>query len=203
MVRDILKAVYILVSTMLIIASFSGCIQNGSANKIDAPTNNNTANENNTTAVSQIQNYTAELDGFVLVSISGMEDLIIGTVFTGNCGYFNITEPTKIQIIITYNSTYGDIAFKLTDPNPNNDDICWYSEGDGGGVETITLEKKDIEDSNDKSGDWFFSVYSGILSPSAPNPLENQGPSLNVNFHVKITVWDCSILNAHMYNPYN
>jgi hypothetical protein len=194
---DALKIHTLIITAILISSSFPGCIQKNSDTDISIPTYDDNLNKNSTATI--LQNYTAELDGWIQLSITGWETIatyILGT--DRDRGEFNITNPTRIKLVVNYNSSYGDILVQLTDPNPNNDDLCWYSEGDGGGVETVILEKSDIEDANDRSGYWWFYIFGGVLNPSSPDPANMPDPVVNVTFHVKITIWGCPINDANM-----
>lgn len=187
---------------LMLMTSFSGCVggdnttsgtdttmgtdETGTNETIGNETGNETLeNTANQTATEKI--YTAELDGSVLVSATGAENILLGSLGVDkNSGGFDLTKATKLEIIANYTSISGDVRITIWSPGQGS---SWNSECDGGGTETIVLKKGELKDAE---GSWTFFIYTGTVGafPSAPG--------VQISFHMTIRAWDGPVENAYI-----
>ncbi|MDD5503136.1 MAG: hypothetical protein PHH26_06715 [Candidatus Thermoplasmatota archaeon] len=198
------KILAMLAVGLFALSAFAGCVGNTGETSVGGTEagesawmegENETTNEtsgNVTTPPTQDlgQNYTAELDGSVLLDGSGLESIFLGagSLIYQNQGYITpSSQPTQMEIVVTYTSAVGDCKLTIWVPGSMEADLVGTtisSENDGGGVETILLKPKDLK-KIDAAGDWQFTVYTGAANCG--------GPTASLDFHLKVTCWSAPV----------
>jgi hypothetical protein len=182
---------------LLLATAMSGCVGGEKTSGIDTTTGTDTGmgneTENQTATIvnkteSLGQNYTAEVDGTIVLDATGFDGIVIGegSIASQSGGYLTLaSQPSQIEIVVTYTSASGGCYLTIWVPGSDTNRQTFSSENDGGGVETILLKPKDLK-KIDGAGDWLFHLYGGVLAGDT-------APTANLEYHIKITVWNSPV----------